>query len=217
MPDKTESKWLVHFEMNDKGEKQLCRAENFIAYSESLRSLCAHDDSCILTITSALFKEKAVLFKEKINFKLPGGAGFACHQDTPAYIGLAQNHISVLIAVDACTILNGCLQVAAGQWSAGMVPLTADGTVTPEAEAGMVFQHVECEPGDAVFFSGYLPHRSESNRSEASRRAVFVTYNPLREGDLHDEYYAAKHRGMHGFSSAKAISFQNDFLGTIVD
>jgi hypothetical protein len=27
-----------------------------------------------------------VLFKEKINFKLPGGSGFTPHQDSPAYI-----------------------------------------------------------------------------------------------------------------------------------
>jgi hypothetical protein len=38
----------------------------------------------IKDIASQLFEEEAVLFKEKINFKLPGGCGFAAHQDTPA-------------------------------------------------------------------------------------------------------------------------------------
>lgn len=38
----------------------------------------------IKDIASQLFEEEAVLFKEKINFKLPGGCGFFAHQDTPA-------------------------------------------------------------------------------------------------------------------------------------
>jgi len=36
-------------------------------------------------------------------------------QDSPAYIGLAEDHISVMVAVDAATEQNGCLQVR-GVW-----------------------------------------------------------------------------------------------------
>ena len=35
-----------------------------------------------------------------------------CHQDTVAYIGLAANHISVMVAVDEANRANGCLQVS---------------------------------------------------------------------------------------------------------
>ena len=33
-----------------------------------------------MDVVSDLFDEPAVLFKEKINFKLPGGGGFLAHQ-----------------------------------------------------------------------------------------------------------------------------------------
>ena len=39
----------------------------------------------LLDVASALLGEPAVLYKEKVNYKLPGGAGYAPHQDAPAY------------------------------------------------------------------------------------------------------------------------------------
>ena len=209
-----EGKWLIHFELvGDK--KQLCRAENFVDFHSQLDRFCRGG---LRALVGSLFEQEAVLFKEKINFKLPGGAGFAAHQDSPAYIGLADRHISVLVAVDEFTEANGCLQVAqGGGWEKGQVALTTDGVVTPEAEAGMTWRPLECHPGDVVLFSGYLPHRSESNTTASSRRGLFLTYNPRSEGDLHAEYYRAKHDGALGFSSGAKISFQNDFKGVVVD
>jgi hypothetical protein len=32
-----------------------------------------------------------------VNYKKAGGGGFAAHQDTPAYIGLASDHISAMV------------------------------------------------------------------------------------------------------------------------
>jgi hypothetical protein len=66
-------------------------------------------------------------------------------------------------------------------------------------------------------FSGYTPHRSGPNNSTKSRRAMFLTYNPLSQGDYHEQYYAAKHAGAQGFDGTHAISFQQDFNGVIVD
>lgn len=57
--------------------------------------------------------EPACLYKEKINYKLVGGAGFLPHQDAPAY-PFIKTSISCLIAVDASTIANGCLEVVDG-------------------------------------------------------------------------------------------------------
>jgi hypothetical protein len=97
------------------------------------------------------------------------------------------------------------------------VPLTPSGVITAEAEAAMQFLPVQCSPGDVLLFSGYLPHRSGPNRTDKSRRAMFITYNPSSDGTFHEQYYAAKHAGVAGFDSAKAISFQGDFQGRIVD
>jgi len=155
--------------------------------------------------------------QEKINYKLPNGSGFAAHQDTPAYLRMGgDRHVSAMVAIDASTAENGALEVAAGRWGAGDVPLDDRGVVTPEAEAQMRFTPLLCEAGDVVLFDGWLPHRSARNGSDRPRRAVFFTYGMERHGDKHAEYYAAKHEGARGFDAGEAISFQGDFMGKIV-
>jgi predicted HD phosphohydrolase len=224
---KAEDKWLLHWELNNNNVKIMCRAENFVNYHDGMARLARE---CVLGVASQLFEDPvpctsttntaggAVLFKEKVNYKLAGGAGFAAHQDSPAYIGLADNHISVMVAVDDATEENGCLQVAPGQWGASSnVPLTDQGTVTAEAEKAMTFVPVPAKAGEVLFFNGYIPHRSNANLSSRNRRAVFLTYNPLSQGDHHSAYYAAKHANVQGFDGAHTISFQGDFQGKIVD
>ena len=52
-----------------------------------------------------------VFFKEKINYKLPGGEGFGAHQDAPAFSSFGQRfHVTLLVAVDPQTLENGCLE-----------------------------------------------------------------------------------------------------------
>jgi 2-aminoethylphosphonate dioxygenase len=212
---KVENQWLSHWELNpETNEKIMCRSENFLDYHEGMSMLARQ---IILPIVSQLFNETAVLFKEKINYKLAGGAGFAAHQDTPAYINLANDHISVMVAIDAANIENGCLQVCPGQWSKGQVALNEVGVILPEEEAQMQFHPVECQAGDILFFSGYIPHRSGPNKSTRSRRAMYLTYNPSSQGEHRTAYYAAKHAKINGFNSSNTISFQGDFQGIVVD
>lgn len=40
-----------------------------------------------------------------------------------------------------------------------------------------------------MIFGSSLAHRSGANLSTEDRRAVYATYNPKSEGDLHDAYY----------------------------
>jgi 2-aminoethylphosphonate dioxygenase len=210
----SKDKWIQHWELTADQRRILCRCENFVDYHNQYSFLAKKG---VLQVVSQLFSEPAVLFKEKINHKLPGGAGFAAHQDSPAYIGLAEDHISVMLAIDRATISNGCLEVSAGQFRKGQVPLTSTGVLTTEAEAALNFKHVPCEPGNVLFFSGYIPHRSTANNSDQPRRAVFLTYNPASQGDHHCAYYIAKHSKQHGFNSKHNISFQGDFQGIVVD
>ena len=69
------------------GDKQLCRAENFADFHPEMSRLSRE---IILGTVSDLFDEQAVLFKEKVNFKLAGGGGFLAHQ-------------GILIAYISCT------------------------------------------------------------------------------------------------------------------
>jgi len=214
---KGDRSWLHHYELAQagKGERVLCRTENFLDFHPSLGGLC---QGPLLDAVSQLFGEQASLFKEKINYKPPGGAGFAAHQDTPAYIGMGTEHVSVMLAIDPAPRESGCLQVAKGVWGPHSgVPLTPTGCVQPDAEAAMSFEHIEAKPGDVLFFSGWIPHRSDANASPNPRRAAFITFNRAREGHLRAAYYAAKHEKANGFDGAATVSFQGDFQGIVVE
>lgn len=71
---KAERKWLQHWEIGKGGDRILCRCENFVNFHSDMKELASER---LLYCVSQLFGETAVLFKEKVNHKLPGGAGFS--------------------------------------------------------------------------------------------------------------------------------------------
>lgn len=122
--------------------------------------------------------EGAVLFKEKINFKMPGADSFKPHQDSQAgWEKYGSYYINVMVTIDEATVDDGCLQIAAGHHRRGLFrewnPLTEDDM------ADMEFVHCPTKPGDLVFFDFYVPHASEPNLSNHMRRLYFATYNRL--------------------------------------
>jgi hypothetical protein len=132
------------------------------------------------------------LFKEKINFKMPGGAGFEPHQDQQAgWSRYAKLFVTALITIDPATIANGCLEMADSVRFTGLIgdewrPLTAKEmkifTLVP----------VPTEPGDVLFFDSYAPHASKPNFTERQRRILYLTFNATADGDHHDRYFADK-------------------------
>ncbi len=174
------------------GERVLSRVENFAPYHRGFGELVDGDE--LLGRTSELFGEPAVLFKDKVNFKLAGGDGFKAHQDVQAgwdtYAGL---FITALVSIDAATIETGCLELAAGAHARG--PLGENWRpLSDEDLDGIEFVPCPARPGDAVFFDSFTPHRSAPNMTAAPRRVLYVTYNRLSEGDHRQRYYADKRK-----------------------
>lgn len=174
------------------GQRLLQRIENFYPYHEGFRRLC--DGAALQGVSSQLLGEEALLFKEKINFKLPGGAGFEPHQDAQADWGkYSRFHLTAMVSVDPCTVENGCLELVAGHHDRGLIgdlwkPLTAG------QMQGMSFISVPTAPGDAIFFDSYAPHRSAPNLTGRPRRVLYITYNRAKEGDWRVQYYADKRK-----------------------
>ncbi len=179
--------WLHHRELTDDGPK-LCRTENLIQFHAGLRSLLTAGP--MLDTASALLGEPAVLYKEKINYKLPGGAGYAPHQDAPAY-RFVEQHVSCMVAVDDATAENGCLEVASGM-HAELLASDPSGCVRPDIAASLQWSPVELRAGQTLWFHSRTPHRSGPNTSVMSRRALYPTYNAAAEGDLRADYYRQK-------------------------
>lgn len=140
-----------------------------------------------------LLGEEAVLFKEKINFKLPGGDGFKPHQDSQAgWDAYADFFVNVLVCIDEATEENGCLKVIRGHHKRGLFRMWEPLDETDMQ--GMDFVSCPTKPGDLIFLDCYAPHASEPNRSNCSRRLYYVTYNRISAGDNLARYYADKRR-----------------------
>jgi len=67
-------------------------------------------------------------------------------------------------------------------------PLDSDGA------EGMSYEFCPTKPGDVVFFDSFTPHRSAPNLTRHPRRALYVTYNRLADGDSRARYYADKRK-----------------------
>lgn len=140
-----------------------------------------------------LLGEAPVLFKEKINLKLPGGGGFEAHQDQQAgWSAYASFFVTALVSIDGSDEENGCLtmlergrvtRLIGGEWR----PLAAE-----ELE-GFASRPVPTRPGDVLFFDSYAPHASGPNRTASPRRILYLTYNRASDGDQRERYYADKH------------------------
>jgi len=207
-------KWLVHHEKSKvDGCVNISRVENYCKVNEAWGSLCF---GRIKDIVSQAYREEAVLFKDKMNFKGPGGGSFLCHQDATAYAteDLASRHISVMVAIDPSTPHNGPLQVSAGGHNEGVFKNEA-GVLDKAIEDSMEFVPVLTKPGDIVLFDSFLPHRSDANMSDSWRRLAYLTFNKLSEGDLHEPYYKTK-IDMMKQGTAGSISINKDFTGEVL-
>ena len=185
-PDEA-GEWLHYRELTDDGSK-LCRTENFVPFHAGMRALLTTGD--LPTTAALVLGEAAVLYKEKINYKLAGGAGYAAHQDAPAYPFIA-SHVSCMVAIDDSLLENGCLEVVDARHQA-LIPGDARGCIPTAVEASMTWQSVEVRAGQTLWFHSLTPHRSGPNTSSLDRRAIYPTYNAASAGDLRDEYYRAK-------------------------
>ncbi len=193
-----------------KDPTKVCRVEDMLScYPEFHRFI----SGTITSYLSTLMNEPYALFKDKTNFKWPGGGAFSPHQDFPAYECFApRTHITAMVCIDPATLENGCLHIASN-WqdelsncpeidqqllAQGMaiLPYTIGspkhGAIKTEISDKLTWTPLEAKAGDVIFFTSYIPHYSEPNHSTKPRRAMFFTHNPLSNGDHREAYYHAK-------------------------
>lgn len=204
---------LHHWELTDQGPA-LARSEDLVPYHHQLRALIC--DGLLLDLASSLLGEQAVLFKEKINYKQPGGAGFAPHQDATAY-RFVDHHVSCMLPIDSATVESGCLAIVSGCHQ-GFLPTDEGGRIRSDVADDLEWEMVEVRPGDLLWFDSYTPHRSGTNQSSRPRRALYLTYNAASAGDHRAAYYADKRaefaaQGDNFGDERVRLSISDDFLG----
>ena len=174
----------------DARRRVIQRIENFCPYHAPFDAFVRRGR--LRKAVDQLLDAPACLFKEKINFKMPGGAGFEPHQDQQAgWSRYASIFVTALVTIDRATIENGCLEMGDGARFTGLIgeewrPLTA------AKMKGFNLAPVLTEPGDVLFFDSYAPHASKPNMTDRPRRILYLTYNAASEGDHRARYFAEK-------------------------
>jgi ectoine hydroxylase-related dioxygenase (phytanoyl-CoA dioxygenase family) len=191
----------------------VCRTENVSACHPGVAALV---EGPFREVATGALGEPASAFKDKINYKHPGGAGFRPHQDRLAYPGVARV-LSILVAIDECTTESGCLWLAEG----GDEPLSTDdrGVVRDDVAGSLRWEPAELAAGDAVLLDGLAPHYSEPNRGDRRRRVLVASYAPAGEHYTRDHYYSARANTMRRASQDDGrfrISTLADFDGVEV-
>ena len=143
-------------------------------------------------LVQMLLGGSAILFKEKINSKFPGGSGYDIHQDQQAgWTVFAPIFITAMICLDEIGSENGgflianssrCSYLLAGEWS----------DLSDEQVASLDMLELNLRPGDLLLFDSFVPHGSGPNPSSSIRRVLFSTYNAADFGDHRTSYFKLK-------------------------
>jgi phytanoyl-CoA hydroxylase len=138
----------------------------------------------IVSVLRELIGENVKMVQTQLFIKGPGKPGNGWHQDESAIPTRDRSLVGVWIALDPASRENGCLRVVPGTHATGYLfpsavhgqPLRYDFETIATGFDETASVDLRAEPGDAIFFHGYLVHGSEPNTSAAFRRALTVHY-----------------------------------------
>lgn len=169
------------------GSRVVQRIEDFCSHHPLMDQ--AARNGALTRWLDRLMGGKTLLFKDKINFKYPGGDGFKAHQDQAAgWTRYAPLFVTALVTIDAATIENGCLEIATAPRQQALI-----GTEwAPLDEAALDLVAVPTQPGDVIFFDSFVAHASKPNLTASPRRVLYLTYNLAEAGDHRARYFAEK-------------------------
>jgi len=139
-----------------------------------------------------IYQEPAHCLKDKLLFKPPYGEGYTLHQDYISWPDFPESCVIALIALDASGEEQGGLEVFPGWHTRGVLGSTEGNyeVLSEDLFVGTEPQFVQLNPGDVLFFSCMLPHRSGINRGTQQRRHLYLSYNAHSDGgDMYDRYY----------------------------
>ena len=162
-----------------------------------------------------------LIFKDKINFKPPGGEGFYAHYDGIFHFIDSKNNkrrgwyeygnffINILLSLDEKNKNNGPIEIAKSHQNNfdQLIKNTKDDGTPDLLESiakNIKFEKINLNIGDLVVFKNTCPHRSEKNTSQLSRRILYYTYLPKDFGNQYLNYF--KDKKMSKNKSSKSLS-----------
>lgn len=165
---------------------------------------------------SKLLGGKSKLFKDKINFKLPGSVGFLPHidghflwknkkkQTMKGWSYYAKNFLNVVVPLEKSDERNGCLFVAdidytkkvlGRNWEeirSNLMPRTP--LIRKKLLKKIKFKPIKLKAGDILFFDWKVCHFSKKNLSANSRIIFYLTYAQSKSSkkNIRKNYYLDK-------------------------
>lgn len=190
------------------------RSEHFMKHSEKFCSL----NSILLSLLFDISGERQCLFKDKINYKPPGGEGFHAHYDgvfqfvdgdgtlKNGWYEYADRFTNALIPLDDYLPHSGPLEISRsheGNYESLLERTLRNGTPDLKIETikDCNFEPIMCPRGSIIIFKNTCPHRSCPNESDFSRLGLYLTYNAMEHGDNYNKYFADKSASSSNFKA----------------
>lgn len=188
-------KWMKYYDISLKDKKTtiLTRIENFFEYHKKFKLFISKKN--FLNQIKKVSGYNVVLFKDKINFKNPGGKGFKAHQDATIWQGMygISSFFTLVISIDFSSKKNGRLEFAKDKDKIGLIGKGWK-EMPKKVEKKISWTPINTKPGDMILFNDYTPHRSSNNFSNKRRRMLFLTYNKKEEGDFRKKHFKDKRK-----------------------
>jgi ectoine hydroxylase-related dioxygenase (phytanoyl-CoA dioxygenase family) len=158
-------------------------------------------DPRIVSPAREVLRAEPALMKAKLIIKRRGTAGYAMHQDYPYWAPLgipADDLLTLLVSIDPARADNGAVEVFARLHHRPLESRPSEPLDVDESRMDLSRGRVaELAPGDLLLFHSLTPHRSGSNGSGGSRRALFFTYTTAAHGDVYRRYHDQQRFAQH--------------------
>ncbi|WP_192356058.1 phytanoyl-CoA dioxygenase family protein [Mesorhizobium mediterraneum] len=180
----SDDKWLMWFEKTTDNRKIISKVENFLDFHDPLRHLLLGDQR-IQSAVEDLLGEDSRRLKELLIFHYPDSGGYRPHQDIyhiPHRLPDRMVHAVVAIGIDDSDPGNGGLFFSPGNQKKGVFPMDADGVINPEVTQMLSWEPVVWKAGDIFIFDDYAPHYSLPNKSNRSRRTLYLVFQRASTG-----------------------------------
>lgn len=210
---KKNSEKVYHYFEKINKKKRIRRIERVTEVFDSVKKLLS--DKKLKHQLNFIFSKNTRLFKDKLNFKYPGGEGYKPHIDGHflwndrknikkfGWKEYSNKFISVVIPLENVDKKNGCIYLAKKECTNKLGRnffeiLDKVEPFTPNIKKKYLkyfkFFPVQMRTGDILFFDWKCAHYSKKNLSKKSRMIFYATYCESRKKtiNIRKKYYSDK-------------------------
>jgi ectoine hydroxylase-related dioxygenase (phytanoyl-CoA dioxygenase family) len=210
-----------------KNKKKLRRIERISEFSKNSKKLICSKE--IFRLIKNIENSEYKLFKDKLNFKYPGGAGYLPHIDghflwrdknnklQDGWKKYSNNFINLVLPLEKTNKKNGCIYLAKKKdtkkigktfrkISTSMSPGTPN--IKNKDIKKFKFFPIELEIGDICLFNWKCAHYSRKNFSSNSRMIFYATYykkNSKSSKNIRTLYYQDKLKSKNSINNKSLL------------